>query len=195
MLSGTAIQDKVQNGEFVITPFRRAQIRSGSYVLCLGPRFRRWKESSRPIVMWSAGAALDYLCEPFDTTSIILSPGEFVLGCTAERIGMPHTCGGFLSPLSHLARFGLGVNGGADLVSPGYGHLAPTPLTLELFNFNASPLELTVGMPIAHLRLSQVLPTASDPTRHVSVYEGQDPLVAPQFFEEWSAIRKAEDAR
>ena len=88
--------------------------------------------------------------------------------------------------MSHITRFGLNVHGGADFVNPGFGKRTPSPLTLELFNCNASPLTLTAGMPIIHLRLEQLAFNAEAPWTSVSIYEGADPLGGPKLFEEWA---------
>ena len=187
-LSGQAIQREVETGRFTIAPFSAACVKPASYVLSLGNRFRRWKSASQPLAMWSPNAASNYLHEPFDAQSVTLLPGEFLLSCMAEDISLPADRVGTLSPLSHIARFGLSLHGGADLVSPGYGLHVPSRLTLELTNHNASPLELTAGMPIAHLRISPVHGDASVDPGRVSIYEGTDPVVVPKLYEEWSRI-------
>jgi dCTP deaminase len=121
------------------------------------------------------------LDEPVEGDEFVIRSGEFVLACTAECIGLSVGRFATVSPLSHVARFGLGINCGADFVNPGFGSMNPTVLALELFNHNPSPLVLTAGMPIAHLRVGCV----EAETLHArSVYEGKDPLAAPRFFEE-----------
>lgn len=187
-LSGQAIQHEVATGRFTIAPFRAACVKPASYVLSLGKRFRRWKSVSQPLILWSPNAASNYLDEPFDAQSVTMFPGEFLLSCTAEDVSLPADRVGTLSPLSHITRFGLSLHGGADLVSPGYGLQAPSRLTLELTNHNASPLELTAGMPIAHLRISPMHVDTSVDSGRVSIYEGADPVVAPKLYEEWSRI-------
>lgn len=115
-------------------------------------------------------------------------PGEFALACTTEAIGIPHDRFGVISTLSHIARFGLSVHGGANFVNPSFGLNKPTRLTLELCNHNPSPVTLTAGMPIAHLRVGRLDNEAAFMSSHVSVYEGTDPVTAPRFFEEWQHL-------
>ena len=135
-------------------------------------------------MLWSPHAARAHMEAPIEVDTITIEPRELVLGCSLEAIGVAPQVTGLLSPLSHVARFGLDIHGGASLVNPGFGWNAPTPLTLEIYNRNASPL-VHATMPFAHLRFE----TVPDPgEEHVqrSIYEGQDPLVEPLLFEEWS---------
>lgn len=184
MLSGSDIRIAREAGEVELVPFHTSQVRGASYVLRLGSRFRRWLASETPIEMWSADAAGESLDEPFAADRITLQPGEFVLSTTLERVGLMHTLAGSISPLSHVARFGLSATLGADLISPGFGSGAPAPLTLELFNHNPRPLILVTGMPIAHLRLVRLRSEAPRQDRR-SIYDGADPVVAPKLYEEW----------
>ena len=184
LLNRTRLQAEVAAGRLVIAPFSAAHLRPASYVLRLGSRFRRWIGSARPIRMWSAQAADDHLDEPMECSEIVLQPQAFLLACTFETIGLPADRWAVISPLSHVARFGLGIHCGADLVNPGFGASAPTPLTLELYNHNASPLVLSAGMPVAHLRLGEVVAVGGGVS---SIYERADPVGPPRFFEEMSA--------
>ncbi len=183
LLNRLELQTEVQAGRLAIQPFELTHLRPASYVLCLGRRFRRWRGGDRPIRLWSARAADDFLQEPIECDEIAIKAGEFILACTAECVGLPMDRWAALSPLSHVARFGLGVHCGADFVNPGFGAATPTALTLELYNHNPSPLSIQAGMPIAHLRVSRV--EGSDTTA-TSIYERVDPLTAPRFFEEMS---------
>ena len=92
---------------------------------------------------------------------------------------------GHLSPLSHMARFGVDIHGGASLINPGFGWNAPMSLTLEIANRNASPIVMRAAMPLAHLRFEIVAEQGGGSVRK-SIYEGRDPLVGPLLFEEWS---------
>lgn len=187
MLAETAIVAARASREVELEPFSDAQLRGASYVLRLGSRFRRWALGSTPVEMWSSGAAEAALEPPFDADRLILQPGEFVLGATFEQIGLGQKLAGTISPLSHVARFGLSVTLGADLINPGFGFGAPTPLTLELFNHNRRALVLTAGMPIAHLRLIPLTGEAPKRERR-SIYDGADPVVAPKLYEEWQEL-------
>ena len=175
-----AIQDKI----LVIKPFDGRRVRSVSYVLSLGRRFRRWRRLNEPIVLWSSCAASEHLEDPEEADRLALKPGEFILGCTHEKLVIPANMVGHISAISHVARFGLEVCGDANLVNPGFGTSEPSALTLELCNRNPSPLILEVGAPLVHLQL-ELITESSEQAVQNSIYEGADPVVAPLLFEEW----------
>lgn len=187
MLAETAIIAARAAGDVELEPFSDAQVRGASYVLRLSDRFRCWTLSDTPVEMWSPDAAEDALSAPFKADRVTLQPGEFVLAASLERIGLGYTLAGTISPLSHVARFGLSVTLGADLINPGFGSRAATPLALELFNHNRRALVLTAGMPIAHLRLTRLTGEVQKRERR-SIYDGADPVVAPKLYEEWRTL-------
>ncbi len=191
MLADTEITAARVAGELKIDPFNGAQLRGASYVLRLSDRFRSWILDDSPVDMWSPGAAESSLNSPFNAGRLTLHPGEFVLGASIERIGIGYTLAGTISPLSHIARFGLSVTLGADLINPGFGFGAATPLTLELFNHNRRPLVLTAGMPIAHLRLVRLTGDVQKRGQR-SIYDGADPVVAPKLYEEWQTLLESD---
>lgn len=187
-INGDGIVRARDEGRIVIAPFDSRRVRSASYVLSLGRRFRRWRTRREPIVLWSPHAARNHLAAPTEVDTITLESGEFVLGCTLEAIGVAPEMTGHLSPLSHVARFGLDIHGGASLVNPCFGLNAPTPLTLEIYNRNASPIVLHSTIPFAHLRFETLSDQDKERAKR-SIYEGRDPLVEPLLFEEWSGNR------
>lgn len=184
-LSAGRIRSERHGGRLTIAPFDEGRLKPASYVLSLGARFRRWRREAEPVQLWSAAAGATHLDDPFAAGTVVLQPGDFILGCTAETVGLPPDLYGLISPLSHVARFGLALHCGADFVNPGFGGAAATALTLELVNHNPSPIELTAGMPIAHLRIGRIERDSAPAPRFRSIYEGADPLVAPQLHEEW----------
>jgi dCTP deaminase len=186
-LSAQAIVREVEEARLAILPFDKRRLKPASYVLSLGSRHRRWKKLRQSLKPWSQNAAGAFLEEPVEGGAILLHPGQLVLGCTTEKIALSRLLFAVISPLSHIARFGLTVNGGADFANPGFGEEKPSELTLELANLNESPIELTIGMPIAHLRIGRIDGDVSAPPRERSVYEGADPVSAPQLYEEWAS--------
>lgn len=184
MLAEAAIVAEREAGSLDIQPFSAVQLKAASYVLRLGRRFRRWSAGVVPVRLWSSDAGAEALMPTQESDTLLIEPGGFVLGCTLERIRLSAALAAQISPLSHVARFGLGVNCGADFVNPGYGGVTPSPLTLELYNHNVRPLELKAGAPIAHLRFVR-LSGLTERTAPPSIYEGADPLSAPLLYEEW----------
>lgn len=191
MLRKVEIARLVASSAVGIDPFSDIQLKGASYVLRLGRRFRRWLPGQSAVRMWSPSAAATALAAPEDADVFTIDPGTLVLGCTLERIRLPKSIAGQISPLSHVARFGLGVTCGADFINPGFGGAAASLLTLELYNHNSRPLELRSGMPVAHLRLIETGAAASEGAPR-SIYEGADPLTEPLLFEEWSPVLPVE---
>lgn len=186
MLASAKIVERLEAGSLEIRPYNKVQLRGVSYVLRLGNRFRRWVPGVAPVRLWSPAAVGLALAAPEISDTLVIEPAAFVLGCTLEHIRLGTGLAGQISPLSHVARFGLGVTCGADLINPEFGRSGASMLTLELFNHNVRPLELRVGMPVAHLRLIEI-DTTDERVSPQSIYEGADPLTDPLLHEEWSA--------
>lgn len=185
MLHSGGIIEALNAGALEIIPYDDVQLRGASYVLRLGNRYRRWVPGTAPVRLWAPAAIGPALAGPEVSDILVIEPGAFVLGCTLERIRLGAELSGQISPLSHVARFGLGVTCGADFINPGFGSSGASMLTLELFNHNVRPLELRAGMPVAHLRLIQT-GVANDQRLPRSIYEGADPLTDPLLYEEWN---------
>ncbi|WP_370234658.1 MULTISPECIES: dCTP deaminase [Henriciella] len=182
-LGRSEINELIETSQLLVTPFRSECLRGASLILTLAPRFRRWKAAS-DLIDIAEQVPSEACLGPIETAEQIdLEPGAFVLASTAEKIGLSHSIAGQLSALSHLARLGVGVVSDASFVGPGYGHATPTNLTLELHNRNPNPVRLRCDMPIAHLRIERVTGEAGDVP--ASIYNAQDPLVAPMYAEEW----------
>ena len=105
--------------------------------------------------------------EPF-----VLHPGEFVLGSTFERVGLPDDLAGRLEGKSSLGRLGLLTHSTAGFIDPGFnGHI-----TLELSNVANLPITLWPGMKIGQLCLFRLSSPAEHPygsTQAGSRYQGQ----------------------
>jgi dCTP deaminase len=106
----------------------------------------------------------------------ILEPNKFVLGRTMESVGLPikktrkrfPTClAARIEGKSSRARFGLLIHFTAPTVHPGW-ELAP--LTLEMINLGAWPIQLTLGMAIAQLIVEEV---SGIPFENASQFQGQ----------------------
>lgn len=85
-------------------------------------------------------------------SSILLRPGEFVLGCTAETVRIPKTVAAQVDGKSSLGRIGLFVHITAGFIDPGFCG----KITLEFYNASQSEILLTPGAPIAQLVLFKV---------------------------------------
>lgn len=102
----------------------------------------------------------------------ILHPGEFVLGSTYERVGLPDDVAARLEGKSSLGRLGLLTHSTAGFIDPGFsGHV-----TLELANVANLPIKLWPGMKIGQLCFFRLSSAAEHPygsQRYGSRYQGQ----------------------
>ena len=92
--------------------------------------------------------------EPFT-----LSPGQFVLGQTEEKITISKRLAGTLEGRSSVARLGIVVHA-AGLVNPGTGLSRPTRLTLEIFCQLNNPVQLIPGMGIIQMLFHELTSSA-----------------------------------
>ena len=91
-------------------------------------------------------------CFETRTGPVVLRPGEFCLGCTAETITIPKTLVGWLDGRSTLARFGLLVHVTAHRVDPGWNG----KVVLEFYNAGPRPLRLQPGMKIGAMSFEEI---------------------------------------
>ncbi|MEV6908496.1 dCTP deaminase [Amycolatopsis sp. NPDC051071] len=189
MLTDREIDVAVHAGEVVIRPFNFARSRPASYLLRLGNRFMRASREGGPINPFLEADVNGAFGDAFEAQALRLEPGDFVLGATAEEIGLPPWFVGRITGMSHLGRLGLTVHVTADTINPGFGYDAPTAITLELVNHHPRPLILRAGMPICHLQLHRL---AAEPARayHKSAvqYSGPNQPTASRYWAEFGDV-------
>jgi dCTP deaminase len=103
----------------------------------------------------------------------ILHPGEFVLGSTSERVGVPDDLVARLEGKSSLGRLGLLIHSTAGYVDAGWDG----QLTLELSNVANLPITLYPGMKIGQISFMRMTTAADRPYGSSglgSKYRGQD---------------------
>jgi deoxycytidine triphosphate deaminase len=128
-------------------------------------------------------ASLYQHLEPYEADEVVLGPGEFILGETAEAISIPNHLCGWIEGKSGRARAGLIVHCTALHIAPGWGYTAhrlrgpgvvapaseetsgatakPKRITLEMVNLGSVNLLLRPGLGIAQLLLMRLgSPTA-----------------------------------
>jgi len=103
---------------------------------------------------------------------LVLHPGEFVLGSTLERVGLPDDLVARLEGKSSLGRLGLLIHSTAGFVDAGWdGHL-----TLELSNVANLPITVYPGMKIGQISFLRMTTPAERPYGSPglgSKYQGQ----------------------
>jgi dCTP deaminase len=158
--------------EAAIEPFHKDHLRTASYELTLGDRFKVFNITSRSyidptedqpgLMAEVAGGGPD---EPF-----ILHPNQFVLGSSVEVLTFGPTMAGMLNGKSSLGRRGLQVHATAGWFDPGFSGTA----TLELSCVAPVPIRLWPGMRIAQMIFFRTaipeVPYNKDPASH---YQGQ----------------------
>jgi dCTP deaminase len=104
--------------------------------------------------------------------AFILHPGEFVLGSTYEKIGVPDDLVARIEGKSSLGRLGLLIHSTAGFVDAGFsGHI-----TLELSNVANLPITLYPGMKIGQVSFLRMTTPADAPYGSSAVgskYQGQ----------------------
>ena len=179
VLSDRDIRAEIEAGRIVIDPFIPDAVQPSSVDLHLDRRFRVFRNSRYPFIDVRADQPdMTELVEIAGDDPFILHPGEFVLGSTFERVGLPNDLVARLEGKSSLGRLGLLIHSTAGYVDPGW----EGNLTLELSNVANLPITLYDGMKIGQIsfqRLSSPAQVAYGEASIGSKYRGQrDPTAS-----------------
>ena len=90
--------------------------------------------------------------------SVIIKPGQTIMGRIYERFRMPANCAGKIEGRSSFARLGLSVHCTGDFINPGWQGFMP----LQLSNVGPYPLRIAPYFSVCQLML---VPLASEPDR------------------------------
>ena len=173
ILSDRTLREELAAGRIVIDPLDEANIQPSSIDLRLDRYFRVFlNHSYRVIDVKEDQEDLTELVEIKEDDALILHPGEFVLGSTVERVGVPDDLVGRLEGKSSLGRLGLLIHSTAAFIDAGFeGHV-----TLELSNVANLPITLYPGMKIGQISFLKMTTPADHPygsTGMGSKYQGQ----------------------
>ena len=151
LLSDQDLRREIASGRIVFTPrLGREQIGGASVDLTLDGRFWVFKDkyvrSRRPVDL--DAVLFGEATQERKQKSIILSPGQIVLGITKEKIKLSPGIMGRLEGRSRYARMGLAVHITSALVQPG----SDNHQVLEIVNFAPFAVKISEGM-----RISQVV--------------------------------------
>jgi dCTP deaminase len=148
ILSDRTIRAEIQAGRIVVDPFDASMVQPSSIDVRLDDRFLVFRSHTRPVIDVKEDLTdLTELVRMEDEQPFILHPGEFVLGSTAERVGVPDDIVGRIEGKSSLGRLGLLIHTTAGFVDAGFeGHI-----TLELSNVATLPITLYPGMKIGQI--------------------------------------------
>ncbi len=183
ILSDRSIREAVDAGRILIDPFDPACIQPSSVDLHVDSQFRVFANSRYPYIdVKEEMPDLTELVEVKPDEPFILHPGEFVLGSTLERVGIPNDLVARLEGKSSLGRLGLLIHSTAGYVDPGWDGY----LTLELSNVANLPITLYPGMKIGQISFFMLTTEADVPYGSAgNKYQGQRGPTASRFFKDF----------
>lgn len=155
-LSDRDIRDEIEKGNIKINPFQEKNIQPASIDLKLGDDFL--------MLDYHKGKGIIKFDEKPDYErkrgTIILPPGEFVLGTTLEYVSLSKDLIANVQGRSSIGRRGLFIQN-AGWVDPGF----EGNITLEIFNANKLPIELSPGIRICQLIFGYTKTPSENPYR------------------------------
>ncbi|HUY06222.1 MAG TPA: dCTP deaminase [Acidimicrobiales bacterium] len=183
ILSDRSIREEVSNRRIIIEPFDDSCVQPSSVDLRVDRFFRVFRNHSQRVIdVKDDQENLTELVEVIEDDALILHPGEFVLGSTLERVGLPDDLVGRLEGKSSLGRLGLLIHTTAGFVDPGFDGY----LTLELSNVANLPITVYPGMKIGQisfLRMTSAAETPYGSSTLGSKYQGQRGPTPSRYFE------------
>lgn len=142
ILSDGSIRELIKKDKLQISPLKDEQIQPASVDCTLGTHFLRVDDSHR--------THLDFENEinytEINAEKIVIPPQSFLLATTNEYIKLPNYITSFVEGRSSIGRMGLFIQN-AGWVDAGF----EGRITLELFNANSLPIELSSGRRICQL--------------------------------------------
>jgi dCTP deaminase len=183
ILSDRTLREQIANGRIVIEPFDDQYVQPSSIDVRISNMFRVFRNYTAGVIDVKHDMAT--LTEPIELAHdgvFMLHPGEFVLGSTLERIGVPDDLVGRIEGKSSLGRLGLIIHSTAGFIDAGFdGHI-----TLELTNIATLPITLYPGMKIGQVSFMQMTTPADNPYgtgARGSKYQGQRGPTPSKYFE------------
>jgi len=173
ILSDRTIREELAAGRIVIDPLDEGAVQPSSVDLRLDRLFRVFLNHTMPVIDVKRDLEdLTRLVEIQPDDAFILHPGEFVLGSTYEKVGVPDDLVARIEGKSSLGRLGLLIHSTAGFVDAGFcGHI-----TLELSNVANLPITLYPEMKIGQVSFLRMTTPADAPygsSTTGSKYQGQ----------------------
>jgi dCTP deaminase len=173
ILSDRSIREALSSGRIGIDPLDDRDVQPSSVDLHIDRFFRVFRNDTTPFIDTKLPQEdLTEMVEVKEGGAFILHPGEFVLGSTYERVGLPDDLVARLEGKSSMGRLGLLIHSTAGFVDAGWdGHL-----TLELSNVATLPIALYPGMKIGQISFFEMTTAAEHPSgsnEKGSKYQGQ----------------------
>jgi len=149
VLTKKEIQKLIKKKKVVIEPFDEKNIGPASIDLILDNKFR----------ILTKGKQIDIKNDTDYTKStkliigksIVMKPGDVVLGITKEKITLPSNVCGWLQGRSRFARLGLMIHISSAFVQPGVSNKQ----VLEIVNLSKRTIKLNAGIRFCQIVLQQ----------------------------------------
>ncbi|MSO43742.1 MAG: dCTP deaminase [Thermoleophilia bacterium] len=168
VLSDRTIREEIAAGRLVIDPFDDALVQPSSIDLRVSGDFRVFRNHTQEVIdPREPDGNLTELVTVTDEQPFVLHPGEFVLGSTLERVGIPDNLVARLEGKSSLGRLGLLIHSTAGYIDPGF----EGTITLEFSNVATLPILIRPGMRIGQISFLQMTTPVDTPYR--GKYQGQ----------------------
>ena len=163
ILSDRTIREELEAGRIVVDPFDDSCIQPSSVDVRLDRYFRVFLNHTMAVIDVKQNleelTRLVEIDEGDTDRAFILHPGEFVLGSTYERVGLPDDTVARIEGKSSLGRLGLLIHSTAGFIDAGFdGHI-----TLELSNVASLPITLYPGMKIGQISFLKMTTPAEVP--------------------------------
>ncbi|MFM8791667.1 MAG: dCTP deaminase, partial [Solirubrobacterales bacterium] len=157
ILSDRSLREALAAGRILIDPMDDKLIQPSSIDVRLSNLFRVFRNHTAGTIDVKVDQTdLTELVEVPEDGVFMLHPGEFVLGSTLERIGVPNDLVARIEGKSSLGRLGLLIHSTAGFIDAGFdGHV-----TLELANVASLPITLYPGMKIGQVSFMKMTTTA-----------------------------------
>ena len=146
ILTHDKILEEIKNGKITITPFDESQVGPASVDLRLSTTFRRYKHVNG-VVEVNENVNYEDITDVFELAknqTLLIKPGETILGITEEQITLDSSLCGWLEGRSRFARIGLAIHVTAGFMQPGISNKQ----VLEMTNLGPNPLGLLPGVRI-----------------------------------------------
>lgn len=183
ILSDRDLRTEIDGGRIIIEPFDDSCVQPSSIDVKVSHLFRVFRNHTASVLDVKKDLTdLTELVEVPEGGCFMLHPGEFALGSTLERIGVPTDLVARVEGKSSLGRLGLVIHSTAGFIDAGFdGHI-----TLELANLANLPITLYPGMKIGQISFIKMTSPAEKPYgsgAKGSKYQGQRGPTPSRYFE------------
>lgn len=166
VLSDQTLKQYIDDGAIIIDPFEESNVEPASVDLRLSNSFKTI--DSTGVIDTRDPDSVSY--REFHTDSIVINPGDTILGATMERVRIPHHLSARIAGRSSLGRIFVEVHKTAGFGDPGF----EGDITLEIGNDGRNPVKLYAGDRICQIIFEELDKPAARPYGHEgSQYQSQ----------------------